>query len=185
MPNSAPPKRCVIADDVRASREIVGKWRRACGFECRVAENGQVAWELIKEQPSDLLVTDLEMPELCGLELLEKTRQAGDESIRKMPVLVMTSLHDGQTLNIVQRACHPTDSRAKIVSLTTAGKRKLRKLWKCRQTIRDDMQGCMTPDQADTLIPLHQNIASTLNQEKFLILGSIPHKKPLHVATSQ
>ncbi len=103
MPNSAPPKRCVIADDVRASRETVGKWLRECGFECQLAENGQLARELIYEQPPDLLVTDLEMPELCGLELLEKIRQTDDESIRKLPVLVMTSLHDGQTLNIVQQ----------------------------------------------------------------------------------
>lgn len=81
----------------------VCKWLRECGFECRLAENGQVAWELIQEQPPDLLVTDLEMPESCGLELLEKIRQADDESIHKLPVLVMTSLHDSQTLKIVQQ----------------------------------------------------------------------------------
>ncbi|WP_186776238.1 response regulator [Rubripirellula reticaptiva] len=93
----------MIADDVRRSRETIGKWLRECGFECRLAQNGRLAWEMIKEQPPELLVTDLEMPELCGLELLEKIRQADDESIRKLPVLVMTSLHDGQTLKIIQK----------------------------------------------------------------------------------
>ncbi len=43
------------------------------------------------------------MPKLCGLELLQKIRQADNERIRKLPVLVMTSIHDGQTLSVVQQ----------------------------------------------------------------------------------
>ncbi len=103
MSDPTPPKRCVIADDVRASRDTVGSWLGECGFECSLAENGQRAWELMNEQPPDLLVTDLEMPILCGLELLEKTRQATDQRICKIPVLIMTSLRDGQTLKIVRQ----------------------------------------------------------------------------------
>ncbi|TWU38812.1 Response regulator MprA [Novipirellula aureliae] len=103
MPNSAPPKRCVIADDVRASRETVGKWLRESGFDCRLLENGQLAWEVIKDRSPDLLVTDLEMPELCGFELLEKIRESDDESIRDLPVLIMTSLQDVQTRSVVQQ----------------------------------------------------------------------------------
>ena len=123
MPDSAPPKRCVIADDVRASRETVGSWLRECGFECALAGNGQHAWELVKEQPPDLLVTDFEMPVLCGLELLEKTREADDEQLCELPVLVMTSLCDRQTLNIVQQMGgdgllqKPLDKRATLATI--------------------------------------------------------------------
>lgn len=95
-------KRCVIADDTRAFRELIARWLRSCHFRCELAENGLQAWELIETEPPDLLVTDLEMPKLCGLELLERIRQADQKSIRKLPVLVMTSLQDGQTLNIVR-----------------------------------------------------------------------------------
>ncbi len=76
-------------------------WLRDCGFDCALAENGQQAWDLICECHTDLLLTDLEMPEMCGLELLQKVRHAADERICKLPVLVMTSLRDGQTLNVV------------------------------------------------------------------------------------
>ena len=103
MPDVAAPKRCVIADDVRASRETVRNWLRECGFHCTLAENGQQAWELINDHPPDLLVTDLEMPIVCGFELLEKIRQSEVNRICELPVLVMTSLRDGQTSNIVQQ----------------------------------------------------------------------------------
>ncbi len=70
---------------------------------------------------------------------------------------------------LVERACHPTDSRAKTVTLTTAGKRKLQKLWKAGQAIRDDMYGCMTSEEAETLISLLQRVACSLNQEKSFV----------------
>ncbi len=103
MPVLTPPKRCVIADDVRASRESVGNWLKECAFECKLAENGQQAWEMILDQPPDLIITDLEMPYLCGLELLERTRQSDDDRISEVPVLVMTSLRDAQTCDIVRK----------------------------------------------------------------------------------
>lgn len=71
-------------------------------------------------------------------------------------------------MGLVERACHPNDSRAKTVALTAAGKRKLRKLWKAGQSIRDEMVGCMTSDEVETLIGQLRNITSTLNQEKSL-----------------
>ena len=46
------------------------------GMQCRVAENGEQAWALIKSSPPDLLITDLEMPSLNGLELLNLCREA-------------------------------------------------------------------------------------------------------------
>ncbi|QDT02329.1 putative HTH-type transcriptional regulator YusO [Rubripirellula lacrimiformis] len=87
-------------------------------------------------------------------------RMSSDPStVRAMLVLL-------EKLELVERACHPTDSRAKTVTLTMAGKRKLRKLWKVGQSIRDDMYGCLTPDEAETLISLLQKIACSLSPWK-------------------
>lgn len=66
---------------------------------------------------------------------------------------------------LVRRASHATDSRAKSVELTANGKRKLRKLWKVGQTIRDDMYGGMTPEEAEVLIRLLQQIPVSLYRE--------------------
>ena len=82
-------------------------------------------------------------------------------TIRAMLVLL-------EKMELIRRASHPTDSRAKTVALTAAGKRKLRKLWKAGQSIRDEMYGCMTSAEVDMLIGQLKNITSTLNQEKTL-----------------
>ncbi len=90
-------------------------------------------------------------------------RISSDRStVRAMLVLL-------EKMELIQRASHPTDSRAKTVALTASGKRKLRKLWKVGQSIRDEMYGCMTPDEAGALIRQLKNITSTLNQENSLV----------------
>ncbi|MEZ6097529.1 MAG: MarR family transcriptional regulator [Pirellulaceae bacterium] len=69
---------------------------------------------------------------------------------------------------LVRRDRHATDSRAKTVSLTTAGKQKRRKLWKAGQEIRDAMHGALTTADAEVLVGLLQRVACALNREKLL-----------------
>ena len=68
----------------------------------------------------------------------------------------------------VRRAAHPTDSRAKSVELTPSGKRKLRRLWKIGQSIRDEMYQSMTSKEAEILIRLLRQIPGSLSREKTL-----------------
>ncbi|MCR9293277.1 MAG: MarR family transcriptional regulator [bacterium] len=82
-------------------------------------------------------------------------------TVRAMLVLL-------ENKGFVLRSCHATDSRAKTVALTATGKRKLRKLWKAGQSIRDQMYAAMTPDEAETLIDLLRRVAHTLNCEQAL-----------------
>ncbi|MDV6030197.1 MAG: MarR family transcriptional regulator [Phycisphaera sp. RhM] len=66
----------------------------------------------------------------------------------------------------VRRVAHPSDSRAKLVELTPNGKRKLRKLWKVGQSIRDEMYQSMTSKEAEILIRLLRQIPDALSREK-------------------
>ncbi|GEM_PF-1483856 len=102
MLTPAKPKRCVIADDVRASRELLQGWLVDSGFECSLAVDGTNAWELIQEQPPDLVLTDIQMPNCSGLELIQKMRRSSCSTLRSIPVLVMTSLHDDEIQRVVQ-----------------------------------------------------------------------------------
>ncbi|TWU48361.1 response regulator [Rubripirellula reticaptiva] len=149
----AKPKRCVIADDVRASRKTVSAWLRQNEFECTEVEDGLLAWDAICEQPPDLLVTDLEMPNLCGLELLEKVRHAENEQIRQIPVLVMTSLRDGQTLNVVRSLggsglLHkPLDMQAtlSVILNLVAGHDNIRSYSQCVGDAGSPIDGAISP----------------------------------------
>lgn len=80
-------------------------------------------------------------------------------TVRAMLVLLEKS-------GFVQRASHPTDSRAKTVELTPSGKKKLLQLWKVGQAIRDEMYGTLSVREADSLIGLLRRVADSLSREK-------------------
>jgi DNA-binding MarR family transcriptional regulator len=90
------------------------------------------------------------------------------ELARRMPsdpstVRAMLVLLQGRGL--VQRHVHPTDSRARTVSLTALGRRKFRQLWKAGESIRQQMVDQIQPDEAETLVKLLGRVAEALNVE--------------------
>ena len=70
----------LIADDSQAMRRIVVRSLRQAGFEGHElveAENGKQALDIAQTQGPDLILSDWNMPEMNGLELLHATREAG------------------------------------------------------------------------------------------------------------
>ncbi|HWB11117.1 MAG TPA: response regulator [Pirellulales bacterium] len=75
-------------DEVHIVRAAEFKLARA-GYDVRCAADGQEAWEIIQQDPPDLLITDLQMPRLGGLQLIERLRQRPDTN--GLPVIVLTA----------------------------------------------------------------------------------------------
>jgi CheY-like chemotaxis protein len=75
-------------DEVHIVRAAEFKLARA-GYDVRCASDGQVAWETIQRERPDLLITDLQMPRLGGLELIERLRQRPET--QDLPVIVLTA----------------------------------------------------------------------------------------------
>ena len=65
----------LVADDEKAMRELLARALLSRGFTVETASNGAEALEKIQEQPFDMLITDLVMPNLVGMELVQKARQ--------------------------------------------------------------------------------------------------------------
>lgn len=63
---------------------------------------------------------------------------------------------------LVSRDPHPTDGRAKTVSLTKAGRQKFEQVWEAGQLIRDQMVGSLSPHEAKTLVALLRRVAESL-----------------------
>jgi two-component system chemotaxis response regulator CheY len=85
-------KRVVIADDSATARMFVRRCLEISGLgdaEFHEASNGVEAMALLKEQKADLLVTDLTMPEMGGLDLMK--RIAASPFLSGVPVIVITS----------------------------------------------------------------------------------------------
>lgn len=81
--------RILIADDEAHILHIVSLKLRNAGYEVDTAEDGEDALHKIREQPPDLLITDLQMPFLNGLELCVELRR--DPDLRELPALLLTA----------------------------------------------------------------------------------------------
>ncbi|HEX4456149.1 MAG TPA: HD domain-containing phosphohydrolase [Kofleriaceae bacterium] len=74
-PDSAPEQdaaRILVVDDERVIREILAEFLTLEGFSVHTVEDGEKALTELRLHPYDLLITDLKMPRLSGLQLLEK-----------------------------------------------------------------------------------------------------------------
>ena len=94
-------KSCIIADDVRASRELLGSWLAEYGYGTVLVADGEAARTAAERRRPDLIITDIEMPRCNGLELLHSIRTHADLKLRSVPVIVVSSLHDEQIVELV------------------------------------------------------------------------------------
>ncbi|HEX2717108.1 MAG TPA: HD domain-containing phosphohydrolase [Gemmatimonadaceae bacterium] len=70
--SSAP--RCLVVDDEPRLRQVLMHLMQNEGFSCREASNGAEALETLARDPVPLLLTDLRMPQMDGIELLRQVR---------------------------------------------------------------------------------------------------------------
>ena len=68
--------RVLVVDDEESIREFLEIMLRKEGYEVTCAEDGQQALDVIKRKTFDLVISDLQMPNLTGLELLKQVRDA-------------------------------------------------------------------------------------------------------------
>jgi chemotaxis protein histidine kinase CheA/ActR/RegA family two-component response regulator len=90
MPAIVVPARILVVDDSRVVRESLARMLAAEGHIVDAATDGAEAWDMLQDVRYDLLVTDVEMPRLGGLELLGRVRGA-ITSLARMPALVISS----------------------------------------------------------------------------------------------
>jgi two-component system chemotaxis response regulator CheY len=82
----------LIVDDSNVMRAVVKKIIGMSGFkmnECREAGNGKEALEALTHTWVDVIISDINMPEMNGLELLEHLKK--DELYREIPVIMIST----------------------------------------------------------------------------------------------
>jgi len=65
----------LVVDDDRWTRESLGEILDDLGYRVAMAERGVPALELLRERSSDLVLSDVDMPDISGFELLSRMRQ--------------------------------------------------------------------------------------------------------------
>ncbi|MDT8441445.1 MAG: response regulator [Desulfuromonadales bacterium] len=82
-------KRVMTVDDSATVRQILKMTLEEASYQVFQAEDGQDALEKLIDQEIDLLVTDLNMPRLDGIELIKQVRQSPGR--RFLPIIMLTS----------------------------------------------------------------------------------------------
>jgi two-component system chemotaxis response regulator CheY len=84
-------KTILIIDDDQGIRDLLKiALTSQRSYHVQLAENGAIGLERMREVRPDLVVVDLQMPELNGYQFVVKVQK--DESLRHIPILVVTSL---------------------------------------------------------------------------------------------
>jgi two-component system response regulator HydG len=118
--------RVLVVDDDASARSGLEKLLRSEGYEVDTAEDGAAALARAAEAPPDVVVTDLKMPHMDGIDLLKKLR----EQDPTLPVIVATSFQDLHSAVKAMRAgaedylTKPIDFEALAVTLERALERR-------------------------------------------------------------
>ena len=87
---SAAPLRVLVIDDEPPIRKLLRVGLSAQGYQTVEASSGKMALELLSEQPPDVIILDLGLPDMQGHELL-RTMRARNDSV---PIVVLSSRDD-------------------------------------------------------------------------------------------
>ncbi|MFC7478225.1 response regulator [Dankookia sp. GCM10030260] len=85
-------KRVLTVDDSRTMREMVAFTLGKAGFEVSEAEDGRHALKVLQAVPADVVITDLNMPNMDGVALIRALR--ADPKWRAVPILMLTTESD-------------------------------------------------------------------------------------------
>ena len=83
----------LIVEDEQVLRESLAELLSDEGYEVLQADNGKTAYEIVVDRPVDLVLSDVRMPEMDGMSLLERLKQAAPET----PVIMITAYGDVDT----------------------------------------------------------------------------------------
>ena len=93
-PRSAAPaarRRCrlLVAEDTFTTRALLKSILESAGYEVNTAADGRQAWQMLEEGGFDLVVSDVEMPNMNGFELTENIRSS--PAFADLPVILLTA----------------------------------------------------------------------------------------------
>jgi len=86
------PGKILIVDDNKVNRILLGRGVEQDGHKIETAENGKQALDMLKRDSYDLVLLDIEMPEMNGYQVLEACLQ--DNELRNLPIIMTSSLDE-------------------------------------------------------------------------------------------
>jgi two-component system, chemotaxis family, chemotaxis protein CheY len=85
--------RILVVEDDASLRDLLRLHLSAAGYEVQTAEDGIAAGYKVLKAPPDLIITDVNMPNMDGFEFVAALK--ADKSLPPIPVIFLTSVEDG------------------------------------------------------------------------------------------
>lgn len=96
-PAAAEALRVLVVDDDPIYRETARMFLTMLGRNVSLAENGQTGLQALAEKPFDILIVDMEMPDMSGLEVIRQLRML--PALADLPVIMVTSRDDAMAID--------------------------------------------------------------------------------------
>jgi PAS domain S-box-containing protein len=84
-------KHILIAEDVELNQFIATQILETWGMKVSIANNGREAVEMVEKETFDLILMDIQMPEMDGIEATEIIRKMSDPTIAQIPIIALTA----------------------------------------------------------------------------------------------
>lgn len=85
-------KKILAVDDSKTMRDMVSFALKGAGYDVLLAEDGVDAINVLGGNPIDLVITDVNMPNMNGIDLVKKLRQ--EAAYQATPILILTTESD-------------------------------------------------------------------------------------------
>ena len=115
----------LYVEDEIPLRELVCSFLEEYFSEIYQADNGQIALDILKEKQIDIIMTDIEMPKMNGLDFCEKVRKED----RDTPIIIMTAYSEKEyllkatELNLIKYLIKPIEEKALFQAIETCFER--------------------------------------------------------------
>ena len=86
--------RVLLVDDSASNRELLSMNLTETGLQVALAENGAEGWHMLQTLEFDLLITDIRMPEMDGLELTRLLRTSENQRLRRLPIIGLSGAEE-------------------------------------------------------------------------------------------
>ena len=92
----------LVVDDNEMNRKFASEILKSEGFETVEAEDGTEGVYLAKKESPDLILLDLAMPDVDGIEALKRIKQI--EAVKKVPIIMLSAMGDKKLIDIATAA---------------------------------------------------------------------------------
>src|SRR5437660_8096679 len=89
---STPTSMLLVADDNSVNRLMLSRYITKLGYQATLVENGRQALDKLQGEPFDLVLLDVQMPEMDGYQVLEQLK--ADPRLRDLPVIMISAVEE-------------------------------------------------------------------------------------------